>query len=287
VVDVAQATTEAIAPPLESGATTEPDRALQPIGTPDSDRPPAAEKRVDRTASSTDPTLERRSAPAPTVEIREAREPGTPSSASDQGSFFEPYAIEASLFKRAARPTQLDRRLESGASVAPDDKLFLTFSASRDLYVYVLNEDDRGEVHLLFPLGSSELVNPLRGGQPHRVPGFRAGKALNWQVSSTGGQEHLLVIASPERLSELENVLGAVPQAQQAQLTDDSRDRYPHSQPVRGIGGLAEEEVSGAVAVPASLLSQVLRLVESESSSPGIWIRRFDLGNQEGREREP
>ena len=80
--------------------------------------------------------------------------------------------------------------------MAPGDRLHLEFEASRDLYLYVMEEDDRGEAYVLYPLPGSGATNPLAGGRMHRLPPARDGRAYSWGVSSVGGTEHLLIIAA-------------------------------------------------------------------------------------------
>ena len=66
-------------------------------------------------------------------------------------------------------------RLASGARVARGDRLSLQVTSSVPTYVYVVNEDDRGESYLLFPLPGLQAVNPLTAGTRHEIPGPRAG----------------------------------------------------------------------------------------------------------------
>jgi hypothetical protein len=101
-------------------------------------------------------------------------------------------------------------RLHQGARVAPGDRLFLEFEASRPAFVYVVNQDEHGEAYLLFPLPGYAPSNPLAAGA-QRLPGPRKGEDLYWQVSSAGGREHFYVFAGPDRPVAFENLLASLP----------------------------------------------------------------------------
>jgi eukaryotic-like serine/threonine-protein kinase len=102
-------------------------------------------------------------------------------------------------------------QLRQGAQVAPGDRLFLDFEASRPAFVYVVNQDEQGEAYLLFPLPGYTPINPLPPGQSHRLPGRQNGEDIYWQVSSAGGREHFYLFASAERPLAFEKLLAAMP----------------------------------------------------------------------------
>ena len=60
------------------------------------------------------------------------------------------------------------------------DRLSLQVISSVPTYVYVVNEDDRGESYLLFPLPGLRAMNPLTAGTRHEIPG------------TVNGERHLL-----------------------------------------------------------------------------------------------
>jgi tetratricopeptide (TPR) repeat protein len=94
--------------------------------------------------------------------------------------------------------------LASGDRIAPGDRLALDFRATRPTWVYVLDADDRGECYLLFPQPLFDRANPVPADSALTLPGTRSGVESAWTVTSRGGREHLLVIANPEPLPELE-----------------------------------------------------------------------------------
>jgi serine/threonine protein kinase len=104
-----------------------------------------------------------------------------------------------------------DRRLRSGDRVSAGDALVLRVECSRPVYLYVANEDERGSATLLFPLPACRQRNPLSAGRRHTLPGRCGDGDVAWQVSSSGGRERLLVVASARRLLALEERLALLP----------------------------------------------------------------------------
>ena len=113
------------------------------------------------------------------------------------------YQIQAAL--RRVSATGLTA-LGAGARVAPGDRLFLEVTATKPVHVYVVNQDERGESYLLFPLPGQTVKNPLLAGAVHRLPGH-----IDWEVTSVGGREHFLIVASPDSLGPLESVFALLP----------------------------------------------------------------------------
>jgi serine/threonine protein kinase len=132
-----------------------------------------------------------------------------------------------------------EERLTQGTRVAPGDPLFLEIEADRAFHAYVLTGDERGNTFLLFPLEGLELQNPLRKGVSHRLPGAaREGDEQYWRVTSVGGSEYILVVASRNPLPELEQRIAEIPPAspgEPLELGDPSLVTR-----LRGIGGLTQ-----------------------------------------------
>ena len=109
--------------------------------------------------------------------------------------------------------------------------LSLHFAPSREVFVYVINQDDRGNRHLLYPLTPDQ--NPICSLDPVELPGLVNGQRVDWQVDSSSNEERFAVIASATRLGQLEDALADWPRAGQ---------RLPGSdQLLRGVGGLARK----------------------------------------------
>src|SRR6185503_15336331 len=112
------------------------------------------------------------------------------------------------------------------------------------MWVYVLDSDERGETYLLFPEPIFETANPVPPNALHVLPGTREGHESAWTVTSRGGREHLLVVASPERVPELEAELGQLPAPRAGRPIEYAKVGSAAVERMRGIGGVSE--VTGA-----------------------------------------
>jgi hypothetical protein len=181
------------------------------------------------------------------------------------------YTLETRFYRVGNRHETL---LADGSTVRLGDLLALKLRATRDVYVYVVNEDDAGEANLLFPLPGQMVTNPLPGGREHRLPGIVEGKDMAWTVTSSGGAEHFLLFVSPTRLEEVEKaLLDDLPKAaenrriQSARLSEASLGR------LRGVGGLAA--VRPAPGAMKGRLSQIAeRLSSATEQATGVWVRQ-------------
>jgi len=126
--------------------------------------------------------------------------------------------------------------LASGDRVGPGDALYLNFEGGELEHVYVVDEDQHGNAFVLFPVPGVDLRNPLAPGVSHRLPGSRRGSPIEWQVSSAGGQETILVVASRQPLPALEQELSRVARAASPRARADALP----SGTWRGIGRLTE-----------------------------------------------
>jgi predicted Ser/Thr protein kinase/TolB-like protein len=118
------------------------------------------------------------------------------------------FNLEVTLFRQRAEGGE---RLQPGERVRPGDRLFMEIQSPEKMYLYVINEDEKGQSYLLFPLSGLDLGNPLPAGTLHRLPGTRGGQPISWSVMSAGGRETFLVIASREPLRNLQNIVTAPP----------------------------------------------------------------------------
>ncbi len=181
-----------------------------------------------------------------------------------------------------------ERLLSEGETVGVGSDLFMKFRADADLYVYVLNEDERNRRHLLFPMAESQLRNPLAGGRAHTLPGevtlVENGVVLTrdivWKVDTVGEEEQLIVVVSGASIEELEAL------AQSTTSEPSSEEHPPLDAPaldrvLRGIGGKAYRErqrISAGDERLASFLEELSREGSAEAAS-GIWVRRITLRN--------
>ena len=170
-------------------------------------------------------------------------------------------------------------QLMPGARVRPGDALYLELWGEDSMTVYVLNEDARGQVYLLFPLPGFDMKNPLRGEGLHRLPGTRDGARENWQVTTVGDREDLIVIASREPLPAVEQEIASIPAAkpgesvQPYELSAGARAR------LRGIGGTEQAETPAVQTGPSRLAETLTSLARDPAKARDIWVWQTKLEN--------
>ena len=171
------------------------------------------------------------------------------------------------------------RRLTPGDRIAPGDRLSLEFHASRPMWVYVLNEDERGESYLLFPQPLFDVANPIQPDSTAVLPGPIGGRENTWTVTSRGGREHFLVVASPEPVPDIETELRKLPAArpgrpvQYAVVEPGAVDR------LRGVGGVTPVPASERPHRRAGAFERFQALAGRETVSRGVWVRQITLEN--------
>lgn len=172
------------------------------------------------------------------------------------------YHLDAQLLRVTGAQ---EERLAPGAAVSVGDRLMLSLSADRPLYVWVFNEDDAGRSFGLFPLAQTEPGNPLDGATRHVLPGSYNGRSMAWVVDSRGGVERIHIIASPEAVADIEALYRLLPAATLGN---------PALAP-RGVGSLSGTAVS-PVSATALLQAARSRSVEAEPRQ-GVWFHTIEL----------
>ena len=168
--------------------------------------------------------------------------------------------------------------LSHGTRLAPSERLSMEIDVSVPAHIFVINEDERGNSILLFPLPGREPANPLPAG-PHRLPGLLEDEKLFWQVSTAGRREHFFVIVSPERSPVFEKMFSTLPApVLNQQITYPKLNAYALGL-LRSVGGLA-------VAPPSQQLTQLrstpgfaMPLTDREETAQGVWIRQATFDN--------
>ena len=155
--------------------------------------------------------------------------------------------------------------LAVGDRVHPGDRLSLEIDAPETVHVWVVNEDLDGNIFLLFPIAGLDLDNPLSDDRGYRLPGRLNGVPQHWQVTSAGGRERFLVIASRNPLPELERELAGMA----AVSAQEEAGRH------RGVGGI------GPAALPGSCRLDALaeRLEANRRQNGSVWLMRLELVN--------
>lgn len=180
------------------------------------------------------------------------------------------FNVEAEMFRQGREGEGGDTRLDAGAQVQPGDKLFVEIEGSEDMHVYVLNEDEMGEEWLLFPLQGLQATNPLGAGVKHRLPT----RAHSWEVTSAGGKERFLLVASKEALPILEQEIARYPEAEMGHPIRMTQGTMPR---LRGVGGVARTQPG---TTPESHLSDLSEAISAaEESSAGIHLQMFEFDN--------
>ncbi len=162
-----------------------------------------------------------------------------------------------------------EEQLLPGARVHVGDSLSMTIQGSDPMYLYVLNEDAKGHVYVLFPLPELEPQNPLEPGALHHLPGIRGGRRYFWRINSLGGREMIVAFASKKPDPTLERELGALPRAQEGapqMLSEEAADR------LRGIGGVVSEpEPDRPKPGLAEILARFAAATTDSKERPFVW----------------
>jgi eukaryotic-like serine/threonine-protein kinase len=213
-------------------------------------------------------------APAPATSAQSARPEAAPVAAASPAATVESeYQIDTALYRVRGASEQ---RVRSGERVAPGDGLFIKLRTSIPAYVYIVNEDDKGETYLLFPL-PGQALNPLPAGKTNRIPGTSRGQEFNWQVTSAGGREHFLIFASPERLMAFEQMFTNLPHPEREKVVRQERLPEEAVSRLRGVGGLT----AASPRANSMQLAQIFAvpLGEAEETARGLWVRQLTVDN--------
>jgi serine/threonine protein kinase len=228
--------------------------------------------------------LSRQAAPAPDLErAAEATTPVQASIVPAPGVGDGTYRIDVSMHRHEGRD---EVRLAQGATVSPGDELSLRINASVPVYAYVVNEDDRGATYLLFPLPGQQLRNPLPPGVQHEIPGLVGGESVRWKVDTAGGQEHFVVVVSPEPPAPaFESLFASLPRPVLGAPVIAHPLSVNETTLLRGVGGL----VKAPGAASRRRLSDEFGdpLPDGEQTARGVWVRQLTLTNPAKRTTAP
>ena len=202
-----------------------------------------------------------------------------PSSQPAAADAIPSYTIETALY-RAVDERKI--RLRVGSPVEPGDNLFAELRSSVPTYVYIVNEDERGESHLLFPLPGQSLSNPLPPGEAHRLPGKQDqnDREVYWVIDKAGGREHFTFFASPTRLDVLEHAFARLPRPEIGKPILSARLPAETLSTLRSVGGLSTGPTSNLPATGRlTETSGALPLGDTEETARGVWVRQLSLEN--------
>ncbi len=189
----------------------------------------------------------------------------------------KPLRVDASLYRAGAGG--IEEPLKPGDNVAPGDRLFLKIEGSQPMHLYVINEDAAGDAFLLFPLPDLDVQNPLASRRSYRLPGGLQGAPGFWEVSSAGGQETIVAVASTRPIEEVRRFIGGLraaavgapaPPGEQAALS------------LRGIG-VVTTDTTGTGAGSKRPLAALFEDLNRRAAQDGtLWVYQVRLGNPGG-----
>jgi len=183
------------------------------------------------------------------------------------------YTIDAGLYRISATG---EVRLGAGDRVTPGDQLALQIQVSKPTHIYVVNEDDRGESYLLFPLPDQAIGNPIPAGRAVRLPAAGASTPLYWKVTSAGGREHFLIFATPEPLPAFDRMFASLPRPQVNAPVLASPLPSEAVGVLRGVGGLGVSPGARAGTLAEQFTTTLSQTAESAN---GLWVRQITLDN--------
>ncbi|HEY3158727.1 MAG TPA: serine/threonine-protein kinase [Vicinamibacterales bacterium] len=183
------------------------------------------------------------------------------------------YTIDAGLYRLSDTG---EARLRPGDRVTPGDQLALQIQVSKPTHIYVVNEDDRGESYLLFPLPDHAVANPIPAGRIVRLPASEAATQLYWKVTSAGGREHFLIFATPEPLPAFDRMFASLPRPQLNAPVLASPLSPDAVGVLRGVGGLSASPRSSSGRLAEKFTTT---LPQTAESADGLWVRQITLEN--------
>jgi serine/threonine-protein kinase len=185
------------------------------------------------------------------------------------------YRIEPALYREGQNE---NTRLRAGDRVAPGDQLFMQLTVSAPTYLYIVNEDDRGDSFVLFPLPGRAVDNPIRPETSIRIPGTSKEK-FNWELTSVGGREHFIVFASPERMQAFEEIFAKLPQPVVGRKISYVPIPKGTLSKLRAVGGLTAPPVQASANFSTLFTSP---LIDGAETAHGMWVRQLTLLNPAG-----
>lgn len=170
--------------------------------------------------------------------------------------------------------TDGDEPLTGGETIRPGDRLYLTLESDEPVHLYMINRDEAGVESLLFPVAEAQWSNPLQPGAARRIPGETTWDYDSWEVSSAGGRDSFIIVASRAPIARLETVLDQI-----ASAAPQGSDEHLRG----GEGRPGDSELPGGKAdgVDASAaLSETLRALSSASGrDTDLLVREIFLEN--------
>jgi hypothetical protein len=149
-------------------------------------------------------------------------------------------------------------RVTDDITLRTGDEVQMFLSPVTACFIYVLHEDPAGEMRVLFP-GAAGAFPPGYGiAKPFYVPAEKA-----WlRLDSTTGIERIYLVASPERLTQLEALL------KRSETAGDAKAR--RNQVVNELARLTKQGGSAWSERPAMIGGQIRALPRTKPAYPDI-----------------
>jgi Domain of unknown function (DUF4384) len=149
-------------------------------------------------------------------------------------------------------------RITDDITLRTGDEVQMFVSPVTACFVYVLHEDPAGEMTVLFPATPGAFPQGYGTGRAYYVPAEKA-----WlQLDSTTGIERIYLIASPQRLTQLEALL------KQSRTAGDTRTR--RNQVVGELARLTKQSPSAWSERPATIGGQIRGVPRAKAAYPEI-----------------
>ena len=121
--------------------------------------------------------------------------------------------------------------------------------------------------------------NPVPGDSTILLPGTRGGRENAWTVTSRGGREHLMVVADPAPVAELEAELARLPAPVPNAPIRYARVGEATMERLRGMGGVSEVPAPGPRPDATRAFERIRALAGREQGVRGTWVRQVVLEN--------
>lgn len=194
-----------------------------------------------------------------------------------------PYDIDVS-FHRSLDEGNDREPVPYGTPLAVGDDLFMEVRASARLWLYVIATDRTGTITALFPFDMRGVdgSNPIAANAAVCIPGLdEKQKVVTWEVTGSGEEETILVVASPVRLPSLESELDELRRpTRSSERGEEGRNRAEDL--LRGVGALKSSNIPGPAVKPQVVgkwLEGVDSLTSGVSRARGVWIRQARFGH--------
>jgi len=199
---------------------------------------------------------------------------GAGPTAPAQGESARPLVARAGLYRGTGEGAS---EVADGSLLAVGDHLHLEIEPFDSVCVYVLDEDRSGRVVVMFPVANVDVANPIAGGAVRRLPGSVGGRAFDWQVTSAGGTETFLIVASRRPLAAIEQQVAALEHATPGHEVAYAALSAQALHDLRGVAGMVPAP-DDAPAAPGGALRSLARRLAREPRGE-VWTRLVHARN--------